>query len=143
MTGRREEGSTLPLILIFLAIAAGFVVVTTGATALHLERLRLLTVADGAALAAAESFSVADADVQGGTVIPRLDDGRVRAAAAAALEEADPEGFTDLRLVEARTPDGRTALVRLTATWHTPIASPLLPVAVTVTVVSAATARFR
>ncbi|HEV7624362.1 MAG TPA: hypothetical protein VGO26_09505 [Amnibacterium sp.] len=143
MTRRRDDGSTLPLILVFLAIAAGFVVVTAGATALHLERLRLLTVADGAALAAAESFSVDDADVQGATVVPRLSDAAVEAAAAAAVDGADAAGLVDLRLVEARTPDGRTAFVRLAATWHPPIAGPLLPVALPVTVVSTAAARFR
>ena len=60
-----------------------------GATALHLERLRLLTIADGAALAAAESFRVADARVSGGTVVPSLDDTEVRAVAADYLGTAD------------------------------------------------------
>ena len=143
MTADRDDGSTLPLILVFLAIAVGFVLVTAGATALHLERLRLLTVADGAALAAAESFPVGDARVQGGTVVPRLSDREVRAAAAAAVDGADADGLADLRIVEARTPEGRTALVRISATWHPPISTPLLPVGVPITVVSTASARFR
>ena len=143
MSRRPDDGSTLPLILVFLAIAAGFVIVTAGATALHLERLRLLTVADGAALAAAEAFSADDASVQGGTVVPRLDDSAVREAATAAVGGSDATGLTDLRFAEARSPDGRTALVRLTATWHPPIASRLLPVVVPVSVTSTATARFR
>ena len=143
MTRARDDGSTLPLLLVFLAIAAAFVLVTAGATALHLERLRLLTVADGAALAAAESFSVADAEVRDGTVVPRRSDPAGRAAAAAAVDGAAAPGLSDLRLIEARTPDGRAALVRLTATWHPPFAGPLLPVVVPVTVVSSARARFR
>jgi hypothetical protein len=143
VTSGRDDGSTLPLILVFLAIAAGFIIVTAGATALHLERLRLLTVADGAALAAAESFPVGDARVQGGTVVPRLSDPEVRAAAAEAVDGADADGLSNPRLVDARTPEGRTALVRLTATWRPPISSPLLPIAMTITVVSTASARFR
>lgn len=143
MRGRRDDGSTLPLILVFLAVAAGFVIVTAGASALHLERLRLLTVADGAALAAAESFSVDDAQVADGTVVPRLTDPAVRTAAAQAVAGADAADLSDLRVVEARTPDGRTALVRVSATWHPPIAGPLLPLAVPVTVMSTAVARFR
>lgn len=139
----RDEGSTVPLILVFLMIAAGFVVVAAGATALHLERLRLLTVADGAALAAAESFRVADAQVSGSTVVPSLDDAAVRVTATDYLGAAGTAGFSDLRLDEARSPDGRSALVRLTATWHPPIASALLPVSVPVTVESTAAARFR
>ncbi len=140
---RGDAGSTVPLVLVFLMIAAGFVVVAAGATALHLERLRLLTIADGAALAAAESFRVADARVSGGTVVPSLDDTEVRAVAADYLGTADTPGLSDLRLDEARTPDGRSALVRLTATWHPPITSALLPVSVQVTVESTAAARFR
>jgi hypothetical protein len=138
-----EEGSTLPLILVFLAIAAGFVIVAAGATSLHLERLRLLTVADGAALAAAESFRVADAHVESGAVVPALRDEEVRTVAADYLATADTGAFTGLRLDEARTPDGRSALVRLTATWRPPIAGPLLPLALPVTVTSTAAARFR
>lgn len=143
MNGGRDEGSTAPLLLVFFLIAVGFVVVTAGATALHLERMRLLTVADGAALAAAESFRVSDVDVVGGTVLPRLSEGRVRDAAVAYLADADSAGLVDLRLAGAGTPDRRSAVVRVTATWRPPIASPLLPIAVPVTVESTATARFR
>ena len=61
--GTGDDGAAIPLIVGLFAVAAGFVVVAAGATSLHLERLRLLTVADGAALAGAESFQVADATV--------------------------------------------------------------------------------
>ena len=143
MIRRREEGSTIPLILVFTAIAAGFVIVAAGATALHLARLRLLTLADGAALAAAESFSVDDARVTDGTVVPVLDDAGVRTAAADSLRTADVGGLDDMHLDRAFTPDGRSASVRLTATWRPPIATPLLPVALPITVESTAAARFR
>lgn len=138
-----EDGSTIPLILVLLALAAGFVIVAAAATALHLERLRMLTVADGAALAAAESFRVADAHVEDGTVVPRLDDARVHAVAADSLAAADTSGLEGLRLDRAATPDGRSALVTLTATWRPPIAGPLLPLSMPVTVTSTAAARFR
>ncbi|MDQ1514054.1 MAG: hypothetical protein QOC59_1896 [Microbacteriaceae bacterium] len=140
---RDEEGSTLPLILVFLSIAAGFVTVAAGATALHLERLRLLTVADGAALAAAESFSVSEVRVVGDRVLPVLHPSAVAAAARDHLAAADLTGFDGFRLEEATTPDRRTASVRLTAVWHPPIAGSLLPLAVPVTVTSTAAARFR
>lgn len=143
MIRRDEEGSTLPLILVFLAIAAGFVAVVAGATALHLERLRLLTVADGAALAGAESFSVAEARVVGDRVVPELRATRVAAATRGYLASADLKGFDGFRVVEATSPDGRTASVRLTAVWHPPIAGSLLPLSVPVTVSSTAAARFR
>ena len=143
MRARNEAGSTLPLILVFFAIAAGFVIVAAGATALHLERLRLLTVADGAALAAAESFRGDEVQVEGDRVEPALRGPAVAAAVRDYLADADVSGFDRLRLDSASTPDGRGAEVRLTADWHPPIAGPLLPVTVPVTVTSTAAARFR
>lgn len=141
MTGD-EEGSALPLVLVLLAIAVSFVAVVAGATALHLDRLRLLTIADGAALAAAESFRVADVAVEGDAVRPRLRDDRVRAAASDAVAAADRADLRDLRLVAAGTTDGRTAAVTVAAVWRPPILSSLLPVAVPIRVTSAAAARF-
>ncbi len=144
MRRRDEDGSTIPLILVFFAIAAGFVVVAAGATALHLERMRLLTVADGAALAGAESFTVGDVGVEGDAVLPHLHDPAVRAAADAYLADADLTGFDAFRLERAVAADGgRSAEVRISAIWHPPIASALLPIAVPVSVTSSAAARFR
>jgi hypothetical protein len=140
--GDPEAGSALPLLLVFFAIAAGFVVVTVGATALHLERLRLLTLADGAALAGAESFGVADVHVVGDAVVPTLHGAAVAREATRYLSEAAPVGFDGLALRSATT-DGRSATVRLSAVWHPPIASDLLPLAVPIEVTSTAIARFR
>lgn len=137
-----EDGSALPFVLVLLMVAAAFVAVVAGATALHLDRLRLLTVADGAALAGAESFRVADVEVVGGAVRPRLQDARVAAAAADAVAAADRGDLTGLRLVAAGTTDGQVATVTVAATWRPPILSALLPVAVPVQVTSTAAARF-
>lgn len=138
-----EEGSALPLLLVLLLIAVAFVAVAAGASALHLDRLRLLTVADGAALAAAESFRVADVAVEGDAVVPRLRTDRVREAAADAVAAADRADLTGLRLVDATTADdGRVAVVTIAAVWHPPIAQSLLPVAVPIRVTSTAAARF-
>ena len=132
----------MPLIVVLLVVAISFVAVAAGATALHLERLRLLAIADGAALAGAESFGVEDVRVEGDAVVPTLTAGRVTAAANAYLDDADRTHLGGLALVGAGTTDGRTATVTITATWHPPILSSLLPVAVPVTVTSTAAARF-
>ena len=138
----REEGSALPLALVLFLIAVSFVAVVAGASALHLDRLRLLTVADGAALAAAESFRVADVAVEGDQVRPRLRDDRVREAAADAVAAADRADLTDLRLVSAGTTDERVAAVVVSAVWRPPIVSSLLPLSVPIRVRSTAAARF-
>jgi len=140
---RREEGSVLPLVVVLFTVAAGFVVVAAAATSLHLERLRLLTVADGAALAGAESFAVADVAVRGDEVVPALRPAPVRRAVAEYVREADRGGLEGLAVVRATTDDGRRAVVVLRAVWRPPIAGPLLPDGVAVTVTSSAAARFR
>lgn len=138
-----EEGSTLPLILVFLAIAAGFVIVAAAATAVHLERLRLLTVADGAALAGAESFRLDDVRVEGARVDPVLRTGEVDAAARAYLADAAAAHLAGLHLVAAGAPDGRRASVTIASVWRPPLLSALLPVSVPIQVTSTAAARFR
>jgi hypothetical protein len=140
---RRDEGAAVPLIIGLFVIAAGFVVVAAGATSLHLERLRLLTVADAAALAGAESFRVADVAVQGDTVVPSLAPAAVRAAVGDAVAGADERDLDALTVVAAGSVDGRSASVQLRAIWHPPILSPLLPDGLPVTVTSTAAARFR
>ncbi|MFD1721747.1 hypothetical protein [Amnibacterium endophyticum] len=140
---RRDDGSALPLLLVLVLVAVAFVAVAAGATALHLDRLRLLTVADGAALASAESFRVADVRVEGDAVVPRLTGTRVREAAAAAVGAADRGDLVGLRLVDARvSDDGRVATVVVAAVWRPPLAHALLPVEVPVRVESRAAARF-
>lgn len=143
MRARRDDGSVAPLVIVLFLVAVSFVAVAAGATALHLERLRLLTVADGAALAAAESFRVADATVQGDEVVPALTGQRVSQAVDEYLADAAVPDLEGLRVVTAGSPDGRSARVVLTGTWRAPILHSLLPVALPVTVESTAAARFR
>jgi hypothetical protein len=139
----RESGSTLPLVLVFFLIALSFTAVAVGATALHLERLRLLTLADGAALAGAESFRVADVHVEGERVVPALRSSAVGAEVRRYLDDAGTLGFDGLVVHRATTTDGRSATVILAAVWHPPIVSELLPLALPIEVTSTAAARFR
>lgn len=143
MSDDREAGSTLPLVLVFVLIAVSFAAVAVGATALHLERLRLLTVADGAALAGAESFRVADVRVEGDAVVPTLSASEVGRAVREYLADAAPASFDGLTVRRSTTTDGRSATVTLAATWHPPIVSRLIPLALPVEVTSTAAARFR
>lgn len=140
---QQEEGAAVPLIVGLFAIALAFVVIAAGATSLHLDRLRLLTVADGAALAGAESFRVADVSVSGDEVVPALTSSAVREAVDAYVADAAAPGLEDLTVVQATTADGRGATVELRATWRPPLVSPLLPDGLPVTVTSTAAARFR
>lgn len=138
-----EQGSTLPLILVFFLVAAGLIVVVGAATGLHLERLRLLTIADGAALAGAESFGLDDVQVDGSRVTPALRADAVDRAVGAYLADASTAQFAGFRVDAATTSDGLSATVQLSATWHPPIAGDLVPISLPIAVRSDARAEFR
>ncbi len=53
-----------------------------GITSVYLEHKRLLSLADGAALAAADSYTLGEVAAQSGSPAALLDPGRVRSAAA-------------------------------------------------------------
>lgn len=140
---RQEEGSILPLVAGYVALALALIVVVVAATSLYLTRSRLYAVADGAALAAAESFPLDAVTVDpDGTVRARLAETLVDQAAAAYLTAA-PTRVEGLHLVESGTPDGRSAVVRLAATWRPPLISALLPAGVPIEVTSTARTAFR
>ncbi|WP_093375086.1 pilus assembly protein TadG-related protein [Flavimobilis marinus] len=122
MTGRRhsrpsgDEGQVLVLSLVFTSIALALVIVVVAVTSVHLERKRLLTLADGAALHAASVID--EAEFYGGAPgeAPALTRASVEAAASDYLSRS-PEAakLRDLAMVEASTPEGETAAVTLVA----------------------------
>ena len=82
MTTRRgnDEGTILILTMFFSALALVVILVVTAATSLYLERKRLFTLADGAALAGAESFEIDEMTIVDGQAHPVLSPSAVHAA---------------------------------------------------------------
>jgi len=97
------------------------VTVVASATSVHLERKRLAALADALAVAAADELDVeayyrgeVPPPVEGGLV--HLTDATVQAAVEEHLAAWPARSLpTDLRVVRAHTPDGRTAVVELRA----------------------------
>ena len=118
-----EEGSTLPLVIGLFALCLAVILVAVATTSLVLARMRLLSLADGAALAGAEAFALADIRVEDGALRVDFEDAAVAQAAQAHLEAVAPAWLEDVTLVSAGAPDGRSAVVTVAATWR-----PLLPV---------------
>ncbi|MDR5699031.1 pilus assembly protein TadG-related protein [Agromyces aerolatus] len=147
-----ETGSTLPLIVGFAALAAALILVITAASSLYLERKRLLTVADGAALAAAEawSFEATAGATAGGTREAAAADGEaapevtfdaaeLERAVSDYLDAADAAAqFHELRLISVESADGRGVAVALAASWRWLGDGGLIPVAVPLEVVGTA-----
>ncbi len=122
---RGDEGQVLLLSLGFAVLAILLVLVVTAASAVHLDRKRLLATADLAALAAADQLDTEyfrDPAAAGGRGIP-LSDASVRAAVERYVaEHPEPNARWDrIRVLEASTPDGQTAVVRLGALTMPPL----------------------
>ncbi len=117
---RNEEGSILPLILGYGLLALVLIVVTVDATSLYLAQKRLDSVADSAALAGADGFTVT---VVNGQPRATLTESDVYAQAAALLTQSG----ADARLISASTPDGVSARVTVAARWEPPVFSLFVP----------------
>ncbi|MCW4386593.1 pilus assembly protein TadG-related protein [Salinibacterium sp. SYSU T00001] len=123
---RDESGSTLILTIFYAALSLVLILLVTAATSLYLERKRLFTLADGAALAGAEAFDLTDVTTVASGPGVVLDDSRVSAAVAAHVA-AVPHDFEGLVIERAESPGGSGAVVGLSALWRPPVVSLLVP----------------
>lgn len=125
---RGDDGQITLLTIGFLAVALMLVVVVVSATGVHLERKRLVALADLAALDAADSLDgeaylasgVADEVGEGG--LPLRDAGVRDAVDRYVAADADETSrWAQFAVVDAGTPDGRTATVHLAAVVRPPL----------------------
>lgn len=114
------EGSVLLLTLGYALLALALIFVTVCATDLYIAQKRLDALADAAALAGADGFTLA---VDGEAVRADLTDEGVASQAEALLEEMPAE----VTLVSATAPDGHSARVRLAVDWKPPLVSIFVP----------------
>ncbi|WP_111719336.1 pilus assembly protein TadG-related protein [Homoserinimonas sp. OAct 916] len=137
-----DRGSTLLLTIFYGFLALALIFVTLAASSLYLERKRLFTLADSAALVGAEAFSLEGVATHDGEVRPGLRTTDVYAAVSDYLAGTANHRFHGLRLARAETSDGMSATVELTAEWRPPIASLVLPRGVPLSVTADARAVF-
>ena len=115
-----EEGSVLLLVLGYVLLASAVLFVCVCATELYLAQKRIDSLADAAALAGADGFTL---DVDGENVRAELTDEGVRVQAQA-LWAVLPR---DAELVSADTPDGVSARVTVSTQWVPPLIAPFVP----------------
>jgi len=118
-----EDGSILPLLLGYVVLALSVIFVCTCATDLYISQKRLDSLADAAALAGADGFTLA---VDGDAVRAELTDDGVREQAAAVVAAIS----SGAELVAASAPDGVSARVTVAADWHPPLISAFVPAVV-------------
>jgi hypothetical protein len=121
-----DDGSTLPLTILYGMLSLVLVLLVVAATSLYLERKRLFTLADAAALVGAEAFDLDDVALTDAGFRPVLETPRVSAAVRDYIA-ANPGDFENLAIERAETIDGRSATVSLSALWRPPVLSLLVP----------------
>ncbi len=133
-----DGGQVLLLVLVYTLLAFLLVTAVADAAAVHLERNRLVSLADASALSAAEALDTARFYQQGppggdgtggsgGPVVP-VSDASVRAGVARflGLSRAD-QRFTSLDIAEPTgSPDGAGVEVTLSAVAHLPVLTPVV-----------------
>jgi hypothetical protein len=124
---REEGGSTLPLMVFYGFLSLVLVMLVVAATSLYLERKRLFTLADGAALVGAEAFDLDRVSLAGRGPRPVLETPDVAAAVRDYLASVPTGDLESLSVERAETPDGRSATVALSAYWRPPMLSMLVP----------------
>lgn len=124
---RDDDGSILPLAIFYGILCLALILLVVAATSLYLERKRLFTLADGAALAGAEAFDLDQVHADGGVLRAALESPDVSAAVGAYLGDNPIGHFAGLRVLDASSIDGQSATVTLSAYWRPPVVSLFVP----------------
>lgn len=129
--GHRDAGQVGILVIGYLLVSLLVLTVVLAVTAVYIEHKKLLSAADGAALAAADDYSI-DIGTVGGTATtprPTLRDAGVEESAEGYLAATGAGTRFEMLSIDPATgaPDGRTARVVLTAVVRPPIVNVLVP----------------
>jgi uncharacterized membrane protein len=122
-----DTGSTMPLAIFFGFLSLVLILLVVSATSLYLERKRLFTLADGAALVGAEAFELEDVQLTDSGLRPTLQSPAVAAAVESYIASTPSAAFDELTVERSESVDGRSATVTLSSWWRPPIVSLLVP----------------
>lgn len=131
-----DEGSVLLLTLGYAMLAIAVILVCVDATSLYLAQKRVDALADAAALAGADGFTLL---VEEGEPVAELTLGGVHDQAEALVAAVGGQ----VQLIDADTPDGLSARVTVAATWHPPVLTLFVPEGVAVTATATSRTAFR
>lgn len=140
-----EDGQVTVLIIGYILVSLLVISVMLAASAVYIEHKKLLSLADGAAVTAADSYGLGEVRTDTENPAPSLDSGAVRDSAGRYLQRTNAAArFSTLALDPGTgAPDSRTARVVLTAVVHPPVVSFLLPDGVSITAVADARSNLR
>lgn len=138
-----EDGQMAVMIVGYVLLALLVVTVVIGISSVYLEHKRLLSLADGASLAAADSYTLGEVAGEGGRPSTTLGSERVRNVAADFLARSPSSTRFDGLAVTGATgsPDGSTAVVVLSTVVHPPVVNFLVPDGIRIEAASTARSR--
>lgn len=139
---RDDTGSILPLTIFYGFLALVLVLLVVAASSLYLERKRLFTLADGAALVGAEAFALDAVQQTPDGARPNLRSADVAAAVTGFVGGSAGSSFESLEVLRAESADGRSATVELAAYWRPPVVSLLVPDGIRIEVTAVARSVF-
>jgi len=139
----KDRGSILPLMGGAVMLALIMVFGVSSATSLLIERHRLFALADGAAVAASESFDLRGVRHTASGVVAPLTDAGVATAAGRYVSAVGPGSLNGLVISRAHTPDGRIARVTLSSLWSPPVVSEFFPATLWLSVTASSQAFIR
>lgn len=118
-----DDGQVMILSILYVVLALLLVTAVASASSVHLERKRLLSLADSAALAGATALDPGAYYARAGDGVAEVvvTDASVRRAVDEHLSAAPGADLDDLEVLHAGTSDGRTAEVTLTALTRPPL----------------------
>lgn len=141
--GGPEDGQVMVLVIGYVLLALLVTTVVAAASSVYIEHKKLLSLADGASVAAADSFTLGQLDGASGSPTAVLSSGRVRGTAVDYLNRNGAFARVSGLTVTPATgsPDGATAVVVLSAAVHPPVVNFLVPDGVRIEATSTARSR--
>ncbi|MEV8254887.1 Tad domain-containing protein [Rhodoglobus sp. NPDC076762] len=139
---RDDDGSALVLTIFYGFLSLVLIFLVVAATSLYLERKRLFSLADGAALVGAESYDLDDVVRTPQGFRPQLEPAKVASAVGEYLAAAPTAEFEGLSVEQATSLDASSATVSLSAYWRPPFVSLLVPEGVRIDVTASARSIF-
>lgn len=135
-----ESGQLMVLLIGYVMLALLLVTVVAAVSSIYIEHKKLLSAADGAAVAAADSFTLGAVVEGNGAPAALLTPARINGAVANYLRlNGSYERFSALAVGSGTgTPDGHTAQVTLTAVVHPLFINLLVPDGIAITATGAA-----
>lgn len=130
-----DEGTALLLTIGYALLALVLILVCADATSLYLTQKRADAVADAAALAGADGFTI---EVMDDEVVAHLTDDGVAEQAQTVVD-----AYGAMSLVSASSPDGVTARVSVRTAWNAPVLSLFAPDGVTIEATARSRTAFR